>query len=340
MNIALDGTPLSEAPHTGIARYTGQLAAALGAIHPEARITLEARPGNAGVLQGRWWSIGLPRRLREIQATLFHGTDFAVPFLGRTPSVVTVHDLSPLRAREWDMPAVARGVARRLPGVIRRAAAVITPSERVKAELTERFPAAREKIFVTPLAAAALFFPRPVSASGAKYVLYVGSGQRRKNLDLLVRVFGRVRSRFRKDHDIHLIVVGGGPQIELQSEVIQMLGVPDEELAKLYSGAAAFVYPSLYEGFGLPVLEAMACGAAVITTRGTACGDLAGESALLVEGENERQLEEALTAVLERPSLAAELREKGMARARSFSWQRTAEQTWAVYQVALQGTCS
>jgi glycosyltransferase involved in cell wall biosynthesis len=116
-----------------------------------------------------------------------------------------------------------------------------------------------------------------------------------------------------------------------------MTGVSDEDLAQLYSGAAAFVYPSLYEGFGLPVLEAMACGAPVITTRNTACGDLAGEAATLVEGGQEEQLEEALTAILERPALAAELRDKGMARAKSFSWQRTAELTWAVYQVALRG---
>jgi glycosyltransferase involved in cell wall biosynthesis len=339
MNIVLDGTPVADAPHTGIARYTEQLAGALAAIHPEVRITLESRPPDAGILEGRWWSIGLPRRLRETEATLFHGTDYSVPLLGRTPSVVTVHDLSPLRAREWDMPAVARRVAQRLPGAIQRAAAVITPSQRVKQELIERFPTAREKTFVTPLAAAATFFPRPAPSHPVPaYVLYVGSGQRRKNLDLLVRVFGRIRSRFRKYRDIHLIVVGGGAQIELQSEVTHMFGVPDEDLANLYSGAAAFVYPSLYEGFGLPVLEAMACGAPVITTRETACGDLAGDSAWLVEAENEGQLEEALTAVLEQPSLAAELRQKGMARAKSFSWQRTAELTWAVYQLAVQGT--
>jgi glycosyltransferase involved in cell wall biosynthesis len=123
----------------------------------------------------------------------------------------------------------------------------------------------------------------------------------------------------------------------LQSEVTQVSGVPDEELAKLYSGAAAFVYPPSYEGFGLPVLEAMACGAPVITTRDTACGDVAGEAALLVEAGNEMQMEDALIAVLEDASLAAGLRAKGIARAQSFSWQRTAELTWAVYQSALPG---
>jgi glycosyltransferase involved in cell wall biosynthesis len=124
--------------------------------------------------------------------------------------------------------------------------------------------------------------------------------------------------------------------MELQSGITQMTGVSDEDLAQLYSGAAAFVYPSLYEGFGLPVLEAMACGAPVITTRDTACGDLAGEAASLVEGGHEEQLDQALTAILERPKLAAELREKGLARARSFTWQRTAELTWAVYEVAIK----
>ena len=151
MNIALDGTPL-KAPHTGIARYTQELVAALRAAHPEAQFTLESRPEHPGLLEGRWWSIGLPRRLRETGATLFHGTDFAVPLLGKTPSVVTVHDLSPLRAQEWRMPSTAIGVARRLPGAIARAKAVITPSERVKKEIVARFGTPREKIFVTPLA--------------------------------------------------------------------------------------------------------------------------------------------------------------------------------------------
>jgi glycosyltransferase involved in cell wall biosynthesis len=342
MNIVLDGTPVADAPHAGIARYTAQLAAALAALHPETHITLESRPKNAGILDRRWWSIGLPRRLREVQASLFHGTDFAVP-LGplsrRTPSVVTVHDLSPLRAREWDMPATALRVARRLPGAIRNARAVIVPSQRIKDEVLARFPNALDKTFVTPLAPAAQFVPRPVATpSGGRYVLYVGSGQRRKNLNVLLRVWDRVRKRNTVYHNLRLIVVGDGTQMALQSEVQQMTGVTDEELAGLYAGAAAFVYPSMYEGFGLPVLEAMACGAPVITTRDTACGDLAGSAALLVDTDTggEQQMEEALLAVLERPLLAAELREKGKARASSFSWRRTAELTWAVYELALQ----
>ncbi len=335
MTIVLDGTPVVDAPFTGIARYTQELAAALRELHPDARLLLESCPQEASLIEGRWWSIGLPRRLRETGASLFHGTDFAVPLLGKTPAVVTVHDLSPLRAREFAMPPQAKRVARRLPGAIRRASAVIVPSERVAEEVRRRFSAARQKIAVTPLAAASAFSPRPATKTSGQYILYVGSGQRRKNLDMLVRVFSRIRSGLRQS--IELVVVGGGSQMALQSGVKQMRGVTDEDLAKLYSGTSAFVYPSSYEGFGLPVVEAMACGAPVVAVRDTAAGDVAGDAALLTDG-SERALEEGLAGILEDSAWSGELRKKSLARAKSFSWRRTAELTWGVYQVALGNT--
>jgi glycosyltransferase involved in cell wall biosynthesis len=328
MKIALDGTPLLHAPHTGIARYTQELVTELRATYPDVQFSLESRPERAGLLEGRWWSIGLPRRLRETGVTLFHGTDFAVPLLGKTPSVVTVHDLSPFRAREWRMPSTAIRVARRLPGAIARARAVITPSERVKEEIVARFRTPPEKIFVTPLAPASAFQPKPKQVS-QPYLLYVGSGQERKNLALLLRVFGRLR----EDLDIELLCIGRELPFTLQLGVRTMESITDEELARLYSRASVFVYPTRYEGFGLPVVEAMACGAPVVVWRGTACSDVAGGAAL--EAGSEEELEAEIRAVISRPELAADLRKRSLARALCYSWNNTARKTWEAYESAL-----
>ncbi len=329
MRVWLDGTPLT-APNTGIARYTIELTSALRELHPEAEISFAARPANAGILEGRWWSIGLSRRMRRENIDLFHGTDFAVPLFGRTPSVVTVHDLSPLRAREWHMPATALQVARRLPGAIERARVVITPSERVKEEIIERFGASPAKIRVTPLAASDAFQPKPV-LPGAPYLLYVGSGQERKNLGRLLTVYERVR----KDTGIGLVLVGSHQDFTVQLGVRRVMDVSDDALASLYSNASAFVYPSLYEGFGLPVVEAMACGAPVAVSRGTASADVAGDAAMLFDPASVEEMESALRTVLGRPEVAAGLRKKSIERAKCFSWKTTAMRTWEAYESAL-----
>lgn len=333
MRIALDGTPLQSAPYTGIARYTQELQRALIELHPEAGFTLESRPELHGLLEGRWWSIGLPRRLRETGVTLFHGTDFAVPLLGKTPSVVTVHDLSPLRAREWKMPATARRVARRLPGAISRSRAVIAPSERVKREIVETFQTPPEKIFVTPLAPARAFQTITKREPPARpYLLYVGSGQERKNLHSLTQVWDRLRAHLKID----LVAVGQNLPFTLEWGIRAMEKIPDEELAVLYSHATAFVYPSVYEGFGLPVVEAMACGAPVITWRDTASSDVAGGAGL--EAGSEDELASAIQTIVEQPELAAELQKKSLARAACFSWQKTARKTWEAYESAISGS--
>jgi glycosyltransferase involved in cell wall biosynthesis len=351
MKIALDGTPLSQ-PYTGIGRYTRELAAHLPLVRPDAEIALPADPnvtGGGTLLERRWWSIGLPRHLRRIEAALFHGTDFAVPMLGATPSILTIHDLSPLRAKEWKMPATARRIARRLPGMIKRARVVIVPGERVGQEVAERFPAARPKIVVTPLAVSEAFhlpsdrcpLPKP---DHPPCILFAGKREPRKNLPRLLRAMASARGL--RDQVIVLCGPSGWEEPELR-KAIAALGLQsrvwisgpcsDETLAGLYAHARLVVYPSLYEGFGLPVLEAMACGAPVLTSKNTACADLAGGAAYLVDPLNEEEIAAGMEAVLNDGELAATLRRKGLERARQFSWKRTAELTWQAYESVLSG---
>ncbi len=352
-HIALDATPLS-VPLAGIGRYTAELARHLAAAHPESQVTLlsdqpfmepagppnlHSDPRPARAWERRWWSVGLPLRLRRLRASLFHGTDFAVPFYASSPAVLTIHDLAPFR-----FPHNPR-VARRLPGAARRARAIIVPSERMKQEVVAELRLPDDKVFVTPLAAASCF--RPGSASVGRqrpYVLFVGTIEPRKNLVRLLNAFARLNWP-----DVKLVLAGrrawGWEEVEarihelgLQSRVEIAGHVPDEELADLYRGAAVFVYPSLYEGFGLPVLEAMACGAPVVTSKDTAPADVCGDAAWLVDPHSEEEIREAIEATLKNPTLAATLGRRGLARAAEFSWTRTAELTWQVYESALSGS--
>jgi glycosyltransferase involved in cell wall biosynthesis len=351
MRIALDATPLS-VPHSGIGRYTRELIAHLPQVRPDAEILTFTDPnvtGGGSALDRRWWSWGLPRSLRQAQARLFHGTDFAVPILGQTPAVLTIHDLSPLQAREWKMPPSAKRIARRLPRMIVRAKVVLTPSERIRQEVLDRFRPPPTKVLVTPLAASAVFQPPSERCPLPKpahppCLLFVGKREPRKNVIRLLRALA-ASSKLREQS---LVMAGpAGPEEPLIQATIAALGLQsrvwltgpcsDETLAGLYSHARLVVYPSLYEGFGLPVLEAMACGAPVLTSRDTACAEVAGGAACLVDPLNEEELAAGMEAVLTDSDLAAALRRKSLERAQQFSWQKTAELTWQAYEIALSG---
>jgi len=243
---------------------------------------------------------------------------------------MTLHDLSP-----WLDPAWHDGagrVMRRTPLLLKMGLAtmVITPGEQVRQEVIARFQLSPDRVVAVPEAAAEWFTPvaaRPESP----YFLFVGTIEPRKNLPLLVEAWREVRKR---QPSADLVVAGrrraDAPLIP-QEPGLRLLGeVPDEQLPGLYSGATAFVYPSLYEGFGLPVVEAMQCGACVIAS--PALRETAGDAA--VYAENARELAQAMIEALERPGWMAEWGARSRARAAGFSWQRTAIQTYEVYQEA------
>jgi glycosyltransferase involved in cell wall biosynthesis len=273
----------------------------------------------------------LGRELHRLGADLVHGPDFAVPYLRRRPSVMTLHDLSPWMDPRWHH-AAAR-VRRRTPILLDLGLAtmVITPGEAVRRAAIERFRLAPDRVVSVPEAAARWFQPVDLPPR-APYFLFVGTLEPRKNLTALLEAWREVRRR----HPIDLVLAGrrraDAPEIPREPGLRLAGEVSDDELPALYSGALAFVYPSFYEGFGLPVLEAMQCGAPVIASH--AVKEAAGDAAMYAGTAPE--LAAAMSELAARPDLAAMLRERSLARAREFSWERTARETRAVYQEARQ----
>lgn len=350
MIVALDATPLTVSTG-GVRRYTEELALALAQNFPDDQYWLLsdqpfAGPRNAPVnlhcetsAARRWWSWGLPRALSRLQADLFHGTDFSVPYLPRRPSVMTLHDLSPWLDRAWQ-PSASR-VRRRTPILLRAGICTmaITPSEAVRRAAIERFSLPSDRVAAIPLAAPEQFRPVEAAPHATPYFLFAGTLEPRKNIHRLIEAWLEVR----KTREVDLVLAGRARsdfEPPPPEPGLRLLGaVPDEQLPGLYSGAAVCVYPSLYEGFGLPVLEAMQCGALVITSRDPAIVELTGgqaaiRAAIHIDAEDTRALAGALAAALDAPENFAGNRAQALVRARDFSWTRTAQRTREVYDAA------
>jgi len=291
---------------------------------PQPSLTnLHKGEGPRTAAERRWWLWGLNREMIRRNVEVFHGTDFSVPYIPRRPSVMTVHDLSP-----WLFHDGSRRVRRRVPVLLRAhiPTMIITPSEVVRRAAIARFGIDQERVVAVPLAASSHF--RFVETRVERpYFLFVGTLERRKNIDRLIEAWREVR----KSQDVDLVVAGRARDdfsLPLPEEGLRVMGaVAEEELPALYSGAAACVYPSLYEGFGLPVLEAMQCGATVITSRDPAILEVSGGAAIHVDATDVRALAEAMRA---RPVR----REESLKRAALFSWAATARRTREVYDAA------
>lgn len=349
MRIGLDGTPLT-VPADGTARYTAELSRALAREFPDDEIVLlsdqpfappQGSAGNLCVgrpprnwLERRWWSYGLAREMSRQRIDVFHGTGFSVPYLPMRPSVVSVHDLSPWRDPLWH--SAAGRVRQRAPLVVRLGLAtmVITDTEAIRREVCEYFHLPSARVAAVPLAAADVFRPIPQPPPPVPYFLFAGAIEPRKNLVALVDAWRKAA----RGAGVELLLAGrrreDGPRF-LGEPGLRFLGeVDDAELARLYNGAVAVVYPSLYEGFGLPVVEAMSCGAAVVASCDPALVEVCGGAALHVEAADVRGWGKAMRALSEKPGFADEWRQRALARARDFSWARTARLTREVYDEA------
>ena len=300
-----------------------------------------------------WMQTTLPRALARTGPDICHFTNAVAPLHPRGPFVLTVHDVSALLHPEHH-PLGRRGVWRTVvPALAARADAVITGSHAARADLLRVLPVAPERVHVVPGAPppglarvsdeAALAAVRARYGLPSEFVLHVGTLEPRKNLRRLVRAMGRVR---RLGYPHALVLVGPrGWRLRSLSDEIERAGlsgavtlcgyVPDDDLAAILSLASTLAYPSLYEGFGLPPLEAMACGTPVVAGDRGAVPEVCGHAALLVDPTDEAALAEALATVLSDEGLRRELARRGLERAGDFSWAHSAEQTLAVYAAVL-----
>ena len=373
MRIGIDGIPLAT-PKTGIGHYTFELARSLASLVPDdeceliAPVPLELDAEDNGIkmprnlrtvylpvnaLRRRWWTIGLPLYVRQKKLTLFHGTNYNLPLWQRCPTVVTIHDLSLLLHSDTHQEHLVRRARMRLPTMTRVATRIITDSESVKREICTHLGIAPEKITAVPLAPRRSF--RPVSEAHAaavrrrlgvedEFILFVGTVEPRKNLLTLVRAFDELLRT--TDLRPQLVIAGGKgwlteelfahvEQSTITERILFTGYVSDEDLCALYSSCRVAVYPSLYEGFGLPPLEAMACGAPVITSRIPVIMETVGTAARLIEPSDVRELTAALVELLANTDARAHLSKAGLQRAGEFTWERTAERTLEVYREAL-----
>jgi glycosyltransferase involved in cell wall biosynthesis len=319
-------------------------------------------PGNlklkraiVGPLARHWWSNGLPRYVRRNEIQLFHGTNYDVPLWRRCATVLTIHDLSPLLYPETHRRRSVRRARRRLPLMARTADAIITPTESVRREVCQHLAVNPEKVFAIPEAARASFRPTDFAATkdvrcrlgcGDEFLLAVGTIEPRKNLSVLVTAFEQL-ALARPQSKSKLVIAGGRGWLNdsffdamnkspARGRIVITDYLHDEELRALYASCRAFIYPSLYEGFGLPPLEAMACGAPVVASRIPALVEIAGSAASFFDPTDALDLAKTILALLEDENARNQLSLAGQTRAAEFTWQKTAQATLDVYSKALK----
>jgi len=291
-----------------------------------------------------WDHIAVPVALRRARADLYHGTKNTLPLWRPCPAVVTVHDLAVYRHPESFAAAQRWHLRSHVPHAVRSARVVIAVSQHAAGDLRAEFPAAAAKVRPIANGVSPRFRPPtdPVSLAGFRVrhglgqgpiVAYLGTLQPRKNVELLAAAFVRARARV---PDAQLILAGRmrpGYAPVLPTDGVHRIGpLAAAELPIFYGVASVLVSPSLYEGFGLTLLEAMACGCPVIALARSAVPEVVGDAALLLETADEAALADALVRVLRDAAYAADLRARGLVRAATFSWARTAEATEAVYR--------
>jgi len=371
MRVGLDGYPLAE-PRTGVGHYTLELARALALISPSDHFelvspapfdsaaldeleraqlpNLRTTTPKASSIRGHWWSIGLPLYTRRARFDLFHGTNFDVPLWQKRRSVVTIHDLSALLHPEKHRASLVRRARLRLPLVVRVADMIITPTESVRREVCRDFSVQPEKVIAIPSAARSSFKPLSFGETAEvrkrlgvedDFLLFVGTLEPRKNLLTLLKALAKILSQ--SSLRPQLVIAGGAGWLMDDSfafikkaglsERLRFAGyLSDGDLRALYSSCRVFIYPSVYEGFGLPPLEAMACGAPVIAGKIPSLQETLGNAARLVEPLDVDALAGNIVEVLEDKRQRELLAAAGRTQAEKFSWEQTARLTLDVYR--------
>ncbi|MEK6813475.1 MAG: glycosyltransferase family 1 protein [Nitrospirota bacterium] len=371
MHIAIDVRTINPT-HSGVGFYVSNLLGSLREIDKENRYSYvcnqaqcrgQLLPGKSvdlirtpfsheNHLFGDFWEHAvLPYRLRKAGADIFHGPAFLIPFRSPTfRTVVTVHDLVVFLHPETVPRRYSLYMKWLVRMAVRRADRIIAVSECTRLDLMNILGVDSSRIVVIPEAAGPEFGPpgpeRVESVLNryninGRYLLHVGNLEPKKNLPRVIRAFDRVK-RMPGGADLSLVIAGKKGWLydeifrtanAVSANAIRFLGyVPRDEMAAIYAGASCFVFPSIYEGFGLPVLEAMACGTPVVTSNISSMPEVAGRAAVLVDPYDEESIASGILAVVSDPSLQSTLRREGILRSRTFSWDRAARETLALYR--------
>ncbi len=351
MRVAIDAAPLLD-PHTGIARYTAEIAGGVEALGQEVIRFAVSRSGRdvpgivrwrvpARVLRSIWVRTGRPPIERLTGAVdVVHATNFVLPPLRAAAGVVTIHDLSFLRDDTWPGGHRLRDL---VPWSIERAARVIVPTKAIATEVRGTLGLDGSRIHVTPEGVSPVFFGAVPLADGAlaemgitrPFLLAVGTIEPRKNLPRLLKAWGSVRTEMEGWSMVLAGPRGWGPDLPETAGVVLPGWVGDETLPGLFAAASVFCYPSHYEGFGLPPLEAMAAGAPVVAGAYSAAEEVLGDAAVLVDPGDTEALAGAIIRVASDEGLRADLRRAGKARAARYTWASTALATMDAYRSAL-----
>ncbi|CRL49676.1 MULTISPECIES: glycosyltransferase family 1 protein [Pseudomonas] len=371
MRIALNARIL-QAPRTGIGHYVAELANALAdepdielalfhgwgwsSALPEAampgysRLTPLLRQIPGAYQARRWLEQKRFDQGRAQSIDLYHEPSlWPLSFDG--PTIITLHDLTHLHYPDTQPPARLREIERRLADGVRQASLILTDSQFIADEAQAHFGLPAERFVVAPLGAAARFHPRTPEAIDAvlkahgvvarEYFLCVGTLEPRKNLTLALRAHALLPEAVRQRFPLLIVGMAGWQHEQFSEELrtalatgdVCLLGyLPDEDLAQLLAGARALIFPSLYEGFGLPVLEAMASATPVILTRHSAMPEVAATAGNYIEPDNPDHLRDAMNRLIDDPIHWQACRDAGLQQAKLFSWKRCAKVTARAYR--------
>ncbi len=341
MKIVIDTSLLnSEHKTRGIGRYVRQLVDSLRALGTNHKVVLTSK-------------VDLVKNPDVIHYPNFDLFRKSLPVFPQAPvEIITIHDLTPLRMKDFFKPGLRSGLALWIQSILaKRMKAVITDSEHSKSDIIEFLSIPQEKIYVIPLGVDKEFKPATIQKIKSvqktyslpeKYLLYVGDVNPNKNLQVLLKVVAKLK--------VNLVIVSRAFEKELLPEIVNLrkiiseLGInnlvkvlpsvqmdPVDDLAAIYSGALIYVQPSLYEGFGLPVLEAMACGVPVVSSNASSLPEVTGDAALLVK-PTEIGLAEGIKKLLSDDVLRKKMIKNGLTRAKKFDWEKTASLTLKVYE--------
>lgn len=354
MKVAFDAGPILDAP-TGVGRYAGELARSLEMQGTELRryaISLRAPrvPSvhrwrlPAAPLQDLWKRFGKPVPSSLIgNSDVVHATNFVLPPTGGVPGVVTIHDLSFHRS---DVFPGGERLRELVPWSLERAAVALVPSDAIKAELSERYGYPSERVYVTHEGVSPLFFgasPLSELALGrmgipGPFILAVGTIEPRKNLPILLRAWSSIRVSLPGWKLVVAGPQGWGPELPETDDVMLLGYVADETLPGLMAAAEIFCYPSQYEGFGLPPLEAMAAGTACVAGRYSAAEEILGDAAVLVDPDDEAGFARELLSLASDEMLRRSVALAGRAHSGAYTWEKTAVATSRAYEQALART--